>query len=367
MTKVIIISTVGLIYDGITNVLLSYLQAMDLEKFDVYIAATVRTEPGIRKKLEGLGCHIVDLPSRSENTARYFFRLIYFIRRNKIRVIHAHGNSGTLAVEMLAGWVGGCKKRIAHSHNTQCGQMKMDKLLRPVFNLFYTDALACSRAAGRWLFGKKKFMVLQNGRNIAWYAYDESIRKAVRDEYHLKKEFVFGHVGGFFEQKNHQFLLQIYKEILKREPDAWLFMVGDGPLKKEIERQVGSLGDNVVFTGATDRVVDYLQAMDAMLLPSFFEGLPLVAIEWQINGLPCILSDTVTRDCAFTETAVFMSLEDTAGKWAERVIQMARNADRRINAETAKQKAKNAGFDINDSACILEELYLQIKNHKKMG
>lgn len=358
-TKIIVISTVGLIYDGITSVILSYMQALDLKNLDIYVVATIKVEPNIKNKLEKLGCHIVDLPSRRNNTIKYLLSLVSFIKRNKIQVMHAHGNSGTLAIEMIAGWLGGCSKRIAHSHNTQCDQVRADRLLRPIFNLFYTDAVACSDLAGKWLFGSKPYTVLRNGRNIQQFKFNNAVRMAMRNEFKITDEIAIGHVGGFFEQKNHRFLLKIYRAILMQEPTTKLFMIGDGVLKRKIEEEAADIKDHLFFVGTTDRVSDYLQLMDGMLLPSLFEGLPLVAVEWQINGLPCILADTITKECAFTDTVKFMSLEDSAELWASNIIEMIKSNNRESSASIAKDKVKLAGFDINDSVNSLEQIYTQ--------
>ena len=359
MRKILIISTVGLIYDGITNVILSYLQAMDLSNMEIYIGATINVVPEIRSKLEKMGCQIIELPSRRDKPLKYMFELVKMIRINKIQVIHAHGNSGTLAIEMVAAWLGGCRKRIAHSHNTQCDKVRADKLLRPIFNMFYTDALACGGAAGKWLFGNKKFTVLQNGRNIDEFSYNENVRISMRNQYGLKQEIVIGHVGGFFKQKNHSFLISIFKEIMKKEPSAHLFLIGDGPLKNEIIKNVEEFDNSIEFIGKTDRVADYLQMMDVMVLPSLFEGLPLVAIEWQINGLPCILSDNVTKACAFAENIVFMSLDNSPEQWAEKILESARNSKREKSSERAKDAARQAGFDIRDGASNLYKIYME--------
>lgn len=110
MRKIVIVSTVGLIYDGITSVISSYLEAMDKTDLEIYVVSTIKAEPNI-EKIEKLGCKIVHFPSRKNNTIKYFISLQTFIHRNGIEVIHAHGNSATLAIEMLAGLLGGCKKK----------------------------------------------------------------------------------------------------------------------------------------------------------------------------------------------------------------------------------------------------------------
>lgn len=356
--KVLVISTVGLIYDGITSVIISYLKAMDFSGLDIYVAGTMKVEPSIRRQLEDIGCRIVEFPNRQTETITYIRKLVKFIRKNNIEVVHAHGNSGTLVVEMLAAWLGGCKKRIAHSHNTRCNQVRTDKLLRPFFNIFYTDALACGNDAGKWLFGDKTFKVLKNGRDIKMYYFNQEMRNRIRKEYNLGSSLTIGHVGGFFEQKNHRFLSEIYHEIVRLQSDVKLFMIGDGPLKAEIEHLCKDIHDNVIFTGSTDRVPDLLQAMDGMILPSLFEGLPLVAIEWQINGLPCIVSTNITRECAVTNQIHFLPLEISAEEWAYQIVTFAKQNNRLQSAEVAAVKVSLNGFDIHDAAEKLKEIYM---------
>ena len=265
--KVLIISTVGLIKDGITSIIVSYLKAMDRQGLDFFVLGTIKVENSIRKELEDMGCRVVDFPNRRENPFQYMMMLIKFIRKEHIDIVHTHGNSGTMAIEMTAAWLGNCKRRIAHSHNTKCDQIKADKLLRPIFNLLYTDAFACGEDAGKWLFGNKSFKVLKNGRDISLYAFNKNVREKVRKELGIKGQLMIGHVGSFVEQKNHYFLLKIYKHILRIEPTAKLFMIGDGALKQSIEKEARNISNNIIFTGNLDCTADILQAMDGMLLP----------------------------------------------------------------------------------------------------
>lgn len=358
--KVIIVSTVGLIYDGITSVILSYLQAMNLSKMDIYVVSTMKCEQSIKKSIQDLGCHIIELPSRKTETLKYAVQLSKFIRSQKIDVIHAHGNSATLTVEMLAGFLGGCKKRIAHSHNTQCEQVRADKMLRPLFYRLYTDAFACGKAAGEWLFGKRDFTVLNNGRDLEKFSFNEHLRDSMREKYDVRENLTFGHVGGFNPQKNHEFVLKIFREIIKIEANAKCFFIGAGPLKEYIEKKASDVKSNIIFVGTTDDVPAYLDMFDAMILPSIFEGLPLVAVEWQINGLPCILSDTITSQCAVMDTVRFMSLNDDPKEWAKEIIRLAReNVEKRSETSLeGKEKIKKAGYDILENAKFLERAYL---------
>lgn len=358
--KILVVSTVGLIYDGITSVILSYLKAMDLMDLDIHVVSTIRAEENIVYQIEKLGCTLVPLPDRKTDTKKYALSLARYIKTNNIQVIHAHGNSGTLAIEMAAAWLGGCKRRIAHSHNTKCSQIKADKILRPIFNRLYTEAIACGEDAGKWLFGNRPFKVLANGRDVKEYAYSEKNRTRLRKYYGIEDKVVVGHVGGFVTQKNHRFLLRVYKAISEKEKDAAFFLIGDGILRKEMEEYAQELKmkDKIIFTGNIDNVNEVLSAMDGMLLPSLFEGLPLAVIEWQMNGLPVILADSVTSECIFSDMAGVKSLNASAEEWAEELLGMIKRNNRLENSEKNISAAKQAGFDIQASASELRAIYL---------
>lgn len=358
--KILVISTVGLIYDGITSVILSNLMAMDRTGLDIYVAATMKAESEILAQFRTLECSIVRLPDRKKDTKRYFFELFRFIKRNHIEVVHANGNSATLAIEMLAAELGGCKKRIAHSHNTKCDQIRADKILRPLFYATFTDALACGEAAGKWLFGNRKFSILHNGRDVERFKFNSDKRKEMRKLLGIGDALTIGHVGGFVPQKNHSFLLKIYRSLADKVPDIKLYLIGDGPLKSDIMRQSEKLGlqNNIVFAGNVDNVSDYLQAMDGMVFPSFFEGLPLVAIEWQINGLPFVMSDAVTEECLFSNNTERLSLNSSPYEWADDILKMVWSNDREKESASGIIAINEAGYNIKDTAAQLRDIYI---------
>lgn len=359
--KLLIISTVGLIYDGITNVITSYLKAMDKSEIEIFVAGTIEVNPVIKIQIEELGGKIIELPNRRNEPVSYAISLTKFIRKKKIDIVHAHGNSGTLAIEMSAAWLGGCKKRIAHSHNTRCDHVKADKILRPILNLFYTDAIACGEDAGKWLFKDKPFFVLKNGRDVNKFKYDKDARQKIREQYQIGESLAIGHVGNFVQQKNHSFVLEIYNELLLIDPNVRLFMIGDGELRDNIEKKALELDirKNIEFTGNIDNIQEVLSALDAMVLPSFFEGLPLVVMEWQISGLPCIVSDNVTKECGIADDLVdFMSLELNPREWALNIYSKTFNRNRDEDSKYGCFKIDGAGFSITQSAEELRNLYI---------
>jgi glycosyltransferase involved in cell wall biosynthesis len=357
--NVMMISTVGIIYDGITSVILSYVELLKKNDVNFYVISTIKEEKSIIEKFEDDGCKIIRLPSRKENTMSYFHSLIKVIRKYRIDVVHAHGNSATLSIELLAAKIGGCKRRISHSHNTKCSQKKIDKILRPLFYTLYTDAVACGEEAGKWLYGGRKFIVLKNGRDLSAFRFSEEKRVDVRKRLAIdEKTIVFGHVGGFVDQKNHEFLIRVYKEIIDMIPNALCFCIGDGELRHKIEEIVHGYGlsDRIIFTGNTDKVGDFLQAMDVMLLPSLFEGFPLVTIEWQASGLPCLLSDTITKECKIVDNVYYLSINENPKKWADLAINSLTD-NRGVDSERACYLIRKAGFDINDNSIELLKLY----------
>lgn len=360
MVKVLLISTVGLKYDGITSVMLSNLEAMDRSGFEFFIAETLVSEDTIKEKFKLLGCKIVKFSNRKKHPFLYFWELFKFIKKNNIDVVHANGNSATLAIEMLAAKFGNCPNRIAHSHNTKADYAKLDKILRPFFNISYTQAVACSNDAGKWLFKDKPFIIVNNGRDISKYSFNNFKRRQMREKLNGSNRLFIGHVGGFVPQKNHEFLLHVYKELYSLRKDAIFYIIGDGYLKEQIQNLVDRLGikDRVVFTGNINNVQDYLQAMDVMVMPSLFEGLPLAAIEWQLNGLPVVMSDTITEDCIISDKVESLSLSESYQKWAEKIIEISKCNNRENNSIEAQRIAKTKGFDVRDSAKKLRNLYI---------
>ena len=357
--KIMIISTVGLTYEGITSFILNTIKAMDCAGLDIYIAGTIRVEESIRKQFGNLDCKIIDFPDRKKDTIRYFIELVSYIRQNQIEVVHANGNSATLAIEMLAAWIGRCKCRIAHSHNTRCNQQYTDRLLRPLFYRLYTVALACGEDAGRWMFGNHPFTVLNNGRDLEKYKYNPVMREEMRKRFDIGNVAVFGHVGGFVPQKNHEYLIKICAEIIKLIPEARFFLVGDGPLRNEIERKTEELGikESIYFTGNIDNIDEYLQIFDVMLFPSLYEGLPLVVLEGQLAGLNCLISDSISDECLISDNVKLFGLNKTPFEWAQLAIKLIENDGRAEHSVLAASEAKKKGFDIIDSSAKLRSIY----------
>lgn len=201
--------------------------------------------------------------------------------------------------------------------------------------------------------------IIKNAIDIEKYKFNEKIRNKVRKELNIQRKFVVGHIGRMMPQKNQIFLLEVFKKVRKFEPDAVLLMIGDGPLKPKLENKIDELKlkESIVLLGIRRDVPDILMAMDIFLLPSLYEGLGVVAIEAQTTGLPCVLSDVVTREVNLGNCS-FISLNETVDKWATRILDIRKGHIRR---KGMIKEAKEFGYDIRSEVQAIETLYLNCK------
>lgn len=250
--------------------------------------------------------------------------------------------------------------RIIHSHNPTIDswiKRKITVFSRLVFKRYATTYVACSQDASDFLFGKNVSpLILKNGIDVKKYKYSDEIHIALRSKLGLDNKFVIGNIGRMVLQKNQHFLLHVFAHISNENPNAFLLLIGDGELMPQLKKEAKELGlDNkILFTGIKSNISELLNVMDVFVLPSLYEGLPLVLIEAQANGLPCIISDNITSEVKINSNLLMLSLNDGSKVWSKK-IQESENS--RISS--GEENIANAGFDINLSARILEKLYLQ--------
>ena len=251
--------------------------------------------------------------------------------------------------------------RIAHSHNTgfqtqSKAQILMGNIFKPLLKKYATHYFACSTLAGEWLFGKSnaKVKIIHNAVDYEKFKINTEKRNQIRQEFNIENKLVVGNVGRFTTQKNHAFLIDIFYEIYKKNNNAVLMLVGNGEKEQQIKQKVKKLGiqNCVLFMGYRSNVNELMQAMDMFLMPSLYEGLPVVAIEAQAAGLPCFMSkDVITEEVKIADNVKFISLEDSTEKWANEILSsdLSRN-----NNELA---LKEAGYFIDDMVKELAEQY----------
>ena len=339
---------------GIVQVILNYKKALE-EDLDVNLEFAINTDKDSRLP-EYLGIkegkfHL--LPNKKKNLIGYIKELNKVLKRG-YDCVHVHGSSSTMVIELLCAAVVGIPVRIAHSHNSKSDYPVINYLINPVFRRSYTKAVACSKLAGDWIFKPGNFEIIRNGIDCERYRFQEEARIQIREDHGIENGTkVIGHIGNFVEQKNHEFIIEVFAEYSKNN-DARLFLVGDGELKEAIKAKVCEmeLSDKVVFWGLRDDVERLLQAMDCFILPSKWEGLPLVALEAQAAGLPCMFSDMISEEvCVNNSLCQRVPLKKE--EWVEALDRLNLNTKRIEAADIVKAK----GYDIADIRQRLLDLY----------
>lgn len=226
----------------------------------------------------------------------------------------------------------------------------------------YSDArLACSQAAGEWIF-KRDFFVLNNAIETQKFIYSQSKREKTRKTFHIYGRFVIGTVGRIMHQKNPLGIVEIFRATHDKQPAAFLMWIGDGPMKKAAEIKVKEYGleDSVLFLGVRSDVPDLLQAMDAFILPSFYEGLGVAAVEAQASGLPCYVSDRVPKEAKVTENCYFLPVNEI-DKWTELLC------EKQLARENQLNNIVESGYDIKDTSRWLSEFYKSLLINSSEG
>lgn len=312
-----------------------------------------------------LGGRIYSVPSFSDNPLRNYKALNDFFSKHKeYSVIHAHMTALTNVNPLIIAKRHGVPTRIVHSHNTRIDGLWKNALHfwnQKRISSYATDFFACSNLAANWMFGKKanskkKCLLIKNGVEVDKFAFNENIRTQLRKELGIENKLVLGNVARFSLQKNHTFLLDIFKSVHDASKDSVLMLVGAGELEPVLKDKISrlQLTDSVIFTGVRSDVNNILQAMDVFVFPSLFEGLPVTLIEAQASGIKIFASDVITDEVCLTDSISLLPLSQSAQYWADQILGY---KSKEYRADKSFQITSN-GYDILETAKILEDFYL---------
>lgn len=341
---------------GIKSVIMNYYREIDKSKIQFDFFVYDNSPDKDYSEIESMGGKIVFMSSL-KNPVKNVIDCYKAFKKNGYPIIHGYLN--TLNVfPMFAAWLAKVPVRIAENLSTaHPGEKKsiIKSLLKPFNLIFPTHYAANAIYAGKWLYGDREFAVFRNGLDLSKYKHDEVRRKAIRAQYDISDNFVIGHIGRYEYQKNHSFLIDVFKAIHDRDDKARLLLVGYGSLKDEIWNKISKLElqNAVIDAGKTEDIIPLYDAMDCFVLPSFYEGLPVVGIEAQAMGLPCVFSDEVTRETGISENTVFIPLSASTETWVERIEEL--KTKRVLRNDRA---LRDAGYDIKNEAKRLVEYYL---------
>lgn len=358
---------------GIESFLCNVLTRIDLEKFQVDIVSVSNEESLFTHTLEKNGVNFFQLSGSQQKIVENYNIFRILAEKRRYDVFHLNAFQGLSLNYLHIAQQAGIPMRIAHSHNTSLRKsptrplkMAIHTWAKKRYAQDATELWACSQPAAEFLFSNqalnyKGFRFIPNGIDTQRFQFNIDIREKVRRELNLEGVLVVGNVGRLCYQKNQSFLLDVFAELLKENPESRLLLVGDGEDRGYLiqKAQRRGLFDKVLFYGLTDHTEQLLWAMDVFILPSRFEGLPVVGVEAQASGLPCIFSDAVTSECELTDSVQFLPLTASPLMWAKTISQM----KNQTNRAAASGMVKSAGFDIETVAKQIESSYLAPRHH----
>ena len=346
---------------GVESVIMNYYRHLDHSKVQFDFICDEDSTRIPYDEIKKLGGRVFLVP-KYQNLLKYLKALEKLFKENQYRIVHS--NINTLSVfPLYAAKKAGVPIRISHSHSTsnpkEWKRNLIKNILRPFSKRYATDYFACSELAGCYLFGNKAFdqgkvKIIHNAIDIEKFKFDEVARKKLRKGFGIKDStIVIGHVGRFVQQKNHTFLVDVFNEYYKKNPDSKLLLVGSGPLEDEIKKKVERLGlkDSVLFLGQRDDINKLYSVMDVFCLPSLYEGLPVVGVEAQAAGLPTIFSNRISKEVIVSSYAKIVSIQDT-GFYVENINKATRSIKKQRSYATVFEY-----MDINNEASTLEKIY----------
>ena len=349
-------------YGGIETFLMNVYRNVDRNSIQFDFAVHTDIPGDYDEEIKKMGGHIYYFTSRRKSFIKYYQDWKNFLKNNsdKYIAIHMHVSSLTTILPIVLAKKYKMKKRIIHAHSTlQEGKLHqiLSALNKKRVNKYATNLIACSTMAGNYVFGNNKYEILKNGINIKKFEFDENKRKEIRNKFGIKdNETVYINIGRLIEAKNQTYLLDIFKEIYNEDKSSRLFIIGKGELKDKIEQKIekSKLKEQITLLENRNDISDILQGMDIFILPSLYEGLPIVAIEAQSAGLKSFISKNVTEEVKVTDLVDFIDINDNYENVAKYILE-------NKNYERKKYENKElSNYDIkNISNYLVNEIYLK--------
>lgn len=348
---------------GIETYLYKIARNIDLKKYEFSFLINQGEHPCYQEELQALGCRFYEIPARRDGLFGFCEAFQKLMETGNFDMVHDHLNSLSCTEPIhIALKSGVCV--IAHSRNSQTICKIRSKMLHKLHYLTLPrksiTLIAVSDLAGKWMFGKHaQVIILNNGVDVDRFQFSEADRKRLRSQYGIGEERVIVHTGAFRAQKNHLFLLDIFSELHLLEPETKLIFVGDGVLAPQIKEKADLLGlqNYVIFAGERADVNEWLSAADVFLFPSLHEGFPNALLEAEAAGLPCIVSDTVTKQVRIEGLCEYVSLKKSAREWAEIVHGCKKNERRNEAGSLIRDYQLDVGSEIKRLTGVYDEIY----------
>lgn len=347
---------------GAQTMVMALYRSIDRKKVQFDFVIDCDAESIFLDEIHQLGGHIYRLPKFNGKNYRIVCAAwhTFFQNHPEYRILHSHIRSYASVFLPVARAHG--VKTIIHSHNTSNGTGLMaiaKKILQYPLRFQADYFFGCSEMAGKWLFGGRvvksnRYYTLKNAVDLKRFSYCQEVRQKIRRELEVDDDtLLIGHVGRMNRQKNHKFLIDVFRGIADRREKVKLILLGDGELREELSSYLEQLGlqDQVVMLGVRSDVEAYFSAMDCLMLPSLHEGLPVVIVEAQADGLTCFVSDTVTKEVQLSQLVTYLPISRGVEPWVEAALACARQH------EDVSARIKDSGFCVESSARWLCDFY----------
>ncbi len=373
MKKIRILRIIGQCKSGGTEAIaLNYYKNLDHTKIAMDFLFYGESLPRFQEVLSKYGDKVINITDYTDNLIKSIFDIKGVVSKGKYDIVHSQLNALNF-FPLLGALLGGCKIRLASNHSTASLKYETKKsiikyLIRPTVKWTANRYAACSKHAGEWCFGKKaikdnKVHIIKNAIDLDVFKYDEAIRNKVRSQNDWDDKYVIGHAGRFTEQKNHFFIIDIFKRVSEKCPNAILVLIGDGHLVQDVKQYSERLGlkEKVFFLGTRFDVNDLMQGMDLFLFPSLYEGLGNVITESQAVCLRSVCSNEVPYEVKMTDLVDFLSLKDSVDLWADKVLEYSTGYER----YDVHGDIQEAGYEIKSAAKDLEKYYFSLLKQEK--
>lgn len=316
---------------GVDKYLLTFANSVRSDEVKVDFLTNNKNEE-LERELNKSGSKLYEVANLKHPLLQYK-QIVKILKDNAYDMTYFNISTAISIIGPYASYKANVPRRAIHSHSSgnDCEIFWKRKLLDGLHKIgrlflyrFGNKYYGCSKAAGYWLFPPKivdssQFKMIYNAVDLDKFKFDGELRTRLRKEYNLQECLVVGHVGSFSYQKNHSYLVKIFAELEKKEPSSRLVLIGNGKNYDNIKRMVKQLKleEKTLFLGWRDNVSEMYQMMDIFLLPSHFEGLPIVGVEAQATGLKCLFSDKITDEVKLTKEVRFLPINHFVGKWVE--------------------------------------------------
>lgn len=348
---------------GKKNLIMEYYRHVNREEvqFDFICDSDSKAIP--IEEIESLGGRVY-IVAPYQNILKNMLDMHKIFKENQYPVVHAYNSTMNLFPMFVAKQ---CRIPVRISESLSMGHQGdwktiLKKILRPMSKWFANYYMACGDDCGKWQFGEKLFSqnkvdIFKTVINTEFNAYDPELRDKTREKYGWNDKIVVGHIGRFTAQKNSVHMIEIFGAIARKEPRAILCLIGDGELKEDVMNKIKDLGieSQVNYLGRREDIQQFYNAMDCFILPSLYEGLPVVGLEAESCGLPMFFSTEVTREANACDLGHFIGLDESVDIWADNILEACRE-NMSVRRSYAKE-VREAGFDSTSEAIRMQKYY----------